>query len=88
LKKTLAKPENPLPELINDDTFELLYSKGFFSDNAIRDYLIRKKFIQLRSKKISVADAIETIMDDYKYLEFDTIRKIVYKKFDKPRKAA
>jgi MOSC domain-containing protein YiiM len=47
-------------------------------EKAVRDYQIRKKFKQLRSGKLSAGDAIDAIRAEYPYLQFDTIRKIVY----------
>jgi hypothetical protein len=78
MKVVRAKIKNPLSDLISDEVFELLYSMGFIRDTAIRDYLMRKKFKQLRSKKVGAIDAINAIKNDYCYLHFDTIRKIVY----------
>lgn len=73
-----AKIENPLSELISDEIFELLDAHGLIDDKAVRDYQIRKKFKQLRASKISAGDAIDSIREEYPYLQFDTIRKIVY----------
>ena len=70
--------DNPLSDLISDDIFELLDSHGLIDEKAVRDYQIRKKFKHLRASKISAGDAIDTIRQDYPYLQFDTIRKIVY----------
>jgi hypothetical protein len=78
MKEVRAKIENPLSELISDDIFELLDSHGLIDEKAVRDYQIRKKFKQLRSGKISAGDAIDAIREEYPYLQFDTIRKIVY----------
>jgi hypothetical protein len=78
MKEVIAKIENPLSDLISDDIFELLDSHGLIDEKAVRDYQIRKKFKQLRASKISAGDAIDTIREDYPYLQFDTIRKIVY----------
>jgi hypothetical protein len=39
---------------------------------------IRKKFKQLRASKVSAGNAIDAIKEYYPYLQFDTIRKIVY----------
>jgi hypothetical protein len=78
MKEIKAKIENPLSELISDDIFELLDSHGLIDEKAVRDYQIRKKFKQLRSGKISAGDAIDAIRQEYPYLQFDTIRKIVY----------
>jgi hypothetical protein len=78
MKEVIAKIENPLSDLISDEIYELLDSHGVIDEKAVRDYQIRKKFKQLRATKISAGDAIDTIRKDYLYLQFDTIRKIVY----------
>ena len=78
MKEVIAKIENPLSDLISDDIYELLDSNGVIDEKAVRDYQIRKRFKQLRASKISAGDAIDTIRQDYQYLQFDTIRKIVY----------
>ncbi|MHB8928995.1 MAG: hypothetical protein ACYC5R_00165 [Melioribacteraceae bacterium] len=69
---------NPISELINDDVYNLLTSRGLIDEKSVRDYQIRKKFKDLRAKKISASDAIEALREEYPYLQFDTIRKIVY----------
>jgi hypothetical protein len=78
MKTLLAKIDNPLSELISDDIYELLNSHGLIDEKAVRDYQIRKKFKSLRSGKVSAGDAIDAIREEYPYLQFDTIRKIVY----------
>jgi hypothetical protein len=78
MKEIRAKIDNPLSELISDDIFELLDSHGLIDEKAVRDYQIRRKFKHLRSGKVSAGDAIDAIREDYPYLQFDTIRKIVY----------
>ena len=78
MKEVIAKIENPLSDLISDEFYELLDSNGLIDEKAVRDYQIRKTFKQLRASKISAGDAIDTIRKDYQYLQFDTIRKIVY----------
>jgi len=69
---------NPLNDLINDEIYELLNSKGLINEKSVRDHLIRKRFADLKQKNISASKAIEVIREDYPYLQFDTIRKIVY----------
>jgi hypothetical protein len=78
MREIKAKIDNPLSELISDDIFDLLDTHGLIDDKAVRDYQIRKKFKQLRSGKLSAGDAIDVIRAEYPYLQFDTIRKIVY----------
>ena len=69
---------NPLSELISDETFNLLNSKGLLNEKSLRDYKIRKKFKNLRQSNVTASDAIDLIRDEYPYLQFDTLRKIVY----------
>jgi hypothetical protein len=78
MKEMKAKIDNPLSELISDDIYELLNSHGLIDDKSVRDFLIRKKFRQLRASKVSVGDAIAAIQEHYPYLQFDTIREIAY----------
>ena len=78
MKEVIAKIDNPLADLISDEIYDLLDSHGLIDEKAVRDYQIRKRFKLLRSTKVSAGDAIDTIREDYPYLQFDTIRKIVY----------
>jgi len=78
MKEVKAKIDNPLSELISDDIYELLSLHGIIDEKSVRDLQIRKKFKQLRASKISAGDAIGAIKEHYPYLQFDTIRKIVY----------
>lgn len=70
--------QNPLSDLISDDIFELLFSRGLIHERAVRDYRIRMKFKSLRAQKIRTGDAIDSLREEYPYLQFDTIRKIVH----------
>lgn len=78
--ETLTKKElsNPIADLISDEIYELLLSRGLINERAVRDYIIRKKFKQLRSQKLRTGDAIDSLRAEYPYLQFDTIRKIVH----------
>ena len=78
MKTIKAKIDNPLSDLISDEIYDLLSSQGLIDEKSVRDYQIRKKFKQLRASKISAGDAIDSIREEYPYLQFDTIRKIVY----------
>jgi len=78
MKQVVAKINNPLSDLISDEVYEILFTHGLIDEKSVRDYQIRKKFKQLRSNKISAGDAIDSIREEYPYLQFDTIRKIVY----------
>jgi hypothetical protein len=78
MKIIKAKIDNPLSDLISDDIFDLLNAHGLIDEKSVRDYQIRKKFKQMRAGKVSAGDAIDSIREEYPYLQFDTIRKIVY----------
>jgi len=78
MKTLKAKIDNPLSDLISDEIYEILNSQGLIDEKSVRDYQIRKKFKQLRAGKVSAGDAIDAIREEYPYLQFDTIRKIVY----------
>lgn len=75
LKKELT---NPLSDLISDEIYEILESRGLINERSVRDYKIRKKFKMLRSQKVRTGDAIDALREEYPYLQFDTIRKIVH----------
>ncbi len=70
--------KNPLADLISDDIYNLLDANGLINHKSVRDYHIRKKFKELRNTELSAGDAIDQIRTNYPYLQFDTIRKIVY----------
>jgi hypothetical protein len=74
----MKKTNNPIPELVPDEIYNRLLEHNLIDQKAVRDYLIRKKFRELRSQKVSAGDAIDNIREEYPYLQFDTIRKIVY----------
>lgn len=78
MKTLKSSIENPLRDLISDEIYELLSSKGLIDEKSVRDYQIRNKFRELRSTKLSASDAIDALREEYPYLQFDTIRKIVY----------
>ncbi|MBU1095269.1 MAG: hypothetical protein KKB34_02205 [Bacteroidetes bacterium] len=69
---------NPLSDLISDDIYELLKTKNLINEKSVRDYQIKRKFKLLRKQKVSANEAIEKIRNEYPYLQFDSIRKIIY----------
>jgi len=69
--------ENPLKDLIDDKVFRVLQKHNLLDEKAIRDYQIRKMFKEMR-RTMSAGDAIDQLREMYPYLQFDTIRKIVY----------
>ena len=70
--------DNPLSDLINDTTYSMLYNKGLINEKSVRDYQIKRKFREMRNQKMSATNAIDQLRELHPYLQFDTIRKIVY----------
>jgi len=70
---------NPLEGLISDETYETLTTHNLLSEKGVRDYQIRRQFRSMRTKNVPAYEAIEQLREEYPYLQFDTIRKIVYK---------
>lgn len=70
---------NPLEGLVPDEIYEVLAQHQLLSEKGVRDYQIRQKFRTYRDQNVAAYDAIENLREEYPYLQFDTIRKIVYK---------
>ena len=70
--------DNPLADLISDNVYDILNSRGLINEKSVRDYQIKRQFKEMRETKMSATYAIDKIRDAYPYLQFDTIRKIVY----------
>jgi hypothetical protein len=79
---------NPLSDLISDEMYQALEDQDLLSEKGIRDFRIRQKFRRMRDREIPAADAIELLREEYPYLQFDTIRKIVYRLGRRRRTAA
>lgn len=75
---TRRNHKNPLSDLISDKIYGLLESRNLFNEKSLRDYIIKKKFKDLRDQKVGANEAIEKIRELYPYLQFDSIRKIIY----------
>ena len=71
--------DNPLEGLISDDLYDVLDDHNLLSEKGVRDYKIRKAFKVMRGQEVPAYDAIELLRGEFPYLQFDTIRKIVYK---------
>jgi len=79
MQATNERNGNPLQGLINSDVYEMLERHNLLNEKGVRDYQIRKTFRTMRRENIPAYDAIEHLREEYPYLQFDTIRKIVYK---------
>jgi hypothetical protein len=74
----LDEKTNPLSDIICDDVYTILSKNRLINKKSVRDFIIRRKFVSLRANNINSIAAIETLLNEYSYLQYDTIRKIVY----------
>lgn len=69
---------NPLGGLVSPETYEMLAAHNLLNEKGVRDYQIRQQFKALRQDNVPAYEAIEELREQHSYLQFDTIRKIVY----------
>lgn len=70
--------ENPLEGLVTEEVYRQLLEHNLLSEKGVRDFKIRRAFRALRRRDTPASEAIEALRQEYPYLQFDTIRKIVY----------
>lgn len=69
---------NPLGGLVSPEVYEVLAAHRLLDEKGVRDYQIRRQFQELRRAEVPAYEAIEELREQHPYLQFDTIRKIVY----------
>ncbi|RMG70198.1 MAG: hypothetical protein D6722_08985 [Bacteroidetes bacterium] len=69
---------NPIPQLISDELYTTLARLNLLNQKVIRDFQIKRRYLDLREEGQRAADAIDQILEQYPYLQFDTVRKIIY----------
>lgn len=69
---------NPLGGLVSPEVYEVLAAHRLLDEKGVRDYQIRRQFQELRRADVPAYEAIEELREQHPYLQFDTIRKIVY----------
>ena len=71
---------NPVPDLIPDEFYEILRTHDLISEKGIRDHIIRKAFKAMREQQeLKSCEALVRLQAVYPYLQIDTIRKIIYR---------
>lgn len=69
---------NPIANIVPDNMFHVLLGMNLLNKKTIRDIEMKRKYICLRREGISSIDSIELLLQEYPYLQFDTLRKIIY----------
>jgi len=69
---------NPIRQILPDDLFRVLIDLNLLNRKVLRDFEIKREYKLLRRQGLKSAEAIDTLLDRYSYLQFDTVRKIIY----------
>ena len=72
------RTDNPLDGLVGDEVYSVLAQHNLLNEKGVRDYTIRRQFQTMRQQDVPAYEAIEELREQHPYLQFDTIRKIVY----------
>ncbi len=69
---------NPIHQLVSDDLYATLVRFNLLNQKVIRDFQIKRRYLELRDEGMRASDSIDLILEEYPYLQFDTVRKIIY----------
>lgn len=69
---------NPIRPILDDSVFSILAELNLLNKKLLRDLEIRRKYFQLRQEGHTTGEAIQILLKAHPYLQFDTVRKIVY----------
>lgn len=74
----MLNDHNILQDIITDEQYQSLRRLGMLNEKVLHDFHIRKTFKEFRAQHLSAHQAIDCLQSLYPYLQFDTLRKIVY----------
>ena len=85
MKTYFSKETNPIPELISDKDYQAVYE--VLDHTALRDHVIQARYKALVKANPDkwVHEHITALCKEYK-VQPDTMKKIVYKDADRPRR--
>ena len=69
---------NPISQIVSDELYSTLLKLNLLNEKVLRDFQIKRRYLELRSSGMRAADSIDLILEEYPYLQFDTVRKIIY----------
>lgn len=69
---------NPIRQILPDDLFRVLLDMNLINRKVLRDFEIKRKYKLLRRQGLKSVDAIEMLLEEFPYLQYDTVRKIIY----------
>jgi len=69
---------NPIRQILPDELFSMLLELNLINRKVLRDFEIKRTYKRMRKDGLKSAEAIEEILNLYGYLQYDTVRKIIY----------
>ena len=69
---------NPIYQIVSDELYHTLVKLNLLNHKVIRDFDIKRRYLELRKAEHRSAEAIDCLLEEYPYLQFDTVRKIIY----------
>lgn len=69
---------NPIRQILPDDLFSVLLELNLINRKVLRDFEIKRKYKLMRRQGLKSTEAIDSLLGQYPYLQFDTVRKIIY----------
>jgi len=69
---------NPIRQILPDELFSTLLELNLINRKVLRDFEIKREYKDLRTEGLKSCEAIFELLDRYPYLQFDTVRKIIY----------
>jgi hypothetical protein len=67
---------NPIDDLIDDETYETLTSRGLLNKRAVQNYQVQKRFDMLIDEGCNLKDSIATLQKEFPFLDFSLINKL------------
>lgn len=69
---------NPIRQILPDDLFRMLLDLNLINRKVLRDFEIKREYKMMRRRGLKSQEAIDALLSTYPYLQFDTVRKIIY----------
>mgnify|MGYP007105022761 CR=1 FL=1 len=69
---------NPIRQILPDDLFRVLLDLNLINRKVLRDFEIKREYKLMRRRGLKSQEAIDALLEAYPYLQFDTVRKIIY----------
>lgn len=75
-RKTTTNTNNPLSDLIDNETFQTLNNLSLLNKKAVQVYQVQKRFDQLIEEGFQVKESIALLQKEFTFLDFGLISKL------------